>query len=95
MKEIDRLHYHVRAIENDCAIVPIGSHKLTTKHEVHRNEAFRGITVNKAFTLDSYCHFRNVQDPKKRELLESDDAVFQVEIFDSLKDDNPNGSWSI
>jgi len=39
-KEIDRLHYHICAIENDCHIVPQGSMKLTPAHEVARNEAF-------------------------------------------------------
>ena len=40
LKEVDRLHYHVRAIENDCHIIPQGAMKLTALHEVHRNEAF-------------------------------------------------------
>ena len=61
-KEIDRLHYHVRAVENDCHIVPHGSMKLTPKHEVHRNEAFGGLNDSECFKLEHYSHFRNVQD---------------------------------
>ena len=34
MKEIDRLHCHIRAIDNDCHIVPQGSMKMNQKHEV-------------------------------------------------------------
>ena len=34
LKEIDRLHYHVRAIETDCHIVPMGAMKLNASHEV-------------------------------------------------------------
>lgn len=45
LKEIDRLNYHVRAIENDCHIVPNGSVKLNIKHEVQRNEAFLGLSA--------------------------------------------------
>lgn len=45
LKEIDRIHYIVRAIENDCQVVPQGAFKLTTSHEVNRNEAFRGLTI--------------------------------------------------
>ena len=41
--ELDRLHYTVLAIENDCHIVPKGSLKLTSKHEVRRNHAFTGL----------------------------------------------------
>lgn len=61
LKEIDRVHYIVRAIENDCHVVPHGSFKLTTSHEVCRNEAFRGLGIEDAFQLQSYSHFRNVQ----------------------------------
>mmetsp|Transcript_6566 Transcript_6566/g.10556 ORF Transcript_6566/g.10556 Transcript_6566/m.10556 type:complete len:197 (+) Transcript_6566:104-694(+) len=59
-KEIDRLHYHVRAIENDCHIIPQGAMKLTPKHEVHRNEAFNGLPDGECFSLEFYSHFRNV-----------------------------------
>jgi hypothetical protein len=34
LKEIDRLHYHVRSIENDCHVIPMGAVKLNSKHEV-------------------------------------------------------------
>ena len=44
LKEIDRVHYIVRAIENDCQIVPSGAFKLTTSHEVARNESFKGLS---------------------------------------------------
>lgn len=60
LKEIDRVHYIVRAIENDCQVVPQGAFKLTTAHEVARNEAFKGLQLDEAFQLSSYSHFRNV-----------------------------------
>lgn len=60
LKEIDRLHYHVLAIENDCHIVPQGSMKLTPAHEVERNEAYQGLTTESAFDIANYSHFRNV-----------------------------------
>jgi len=44
LKEIDRVHYIFRAIENDCQIVPSGAFKLTTSHEVARNESFKGLS---------------------------------------------------
>lgn len=40
--ELDRLVYVVYAIENDCAIAPVGAYKMTPTHQVRRNEAFRG-----------------------------------------------------
>lgn len=38
--ELDRLAYIVRAIENDCQIVPIGAMKLTCDHEIRYNDSF-------------------------------------------------------
>lgn len=47
--EADRLLYTVRAIENDCSIVPHGSFRLTEKHEVVRSVAFRGLSIELTF----------------------------------------------
>ena len=93
--EADRLHYSVRAIENDCSIVPHGSVRLTEKHEVARNVAFRGLHGEAVFKLENYMHFRNVQDGKKQRLLLEDDAVFQPNFLDDVTSDLPKGQWSI
>lgn len=95
MKEIDRVHYIVRAIENDCHIVPQGAFKLTTAHEVHRNEAFRGLALEDAFRLNSYSHFRNVQQKDKKEGLEKDDAIFSKNFLDDITADKPVGQWCV
>ena len=50
--------------------------KMTALHEVHRNEAFKGLPDSEFGNLEYYSHFRNVQDNVKRENLEADDAVF-------------------
>lgn len=96
LKEIDRVNYIVRAIENDCHIVPQGAFKLTTAHEVARNEAFKGLALGDAFKLSSYSHFRNVQHKDKKEGLEKDDAIFQKNFLDDVSADKPpQGSWCI
>lgn len=95
LKEIDRLHYHVRAIENDCHIIPHGAMKLTLAHEVQRNEAFRGLNADECFKLAFYSHFRNVQDLIKKENLEADDAIFQRDFLDEVVTDKPAGCWSL
>jgi len=58
--ELDRLTYVVFAIENDCAIAPVGSFKMTPNHQVRRNESFKGLNKDEAGSLNSYMHFRNV-----------------------------------
>lgn len=89
------MHYLVRAIENDCHVVPQGSFKLTTSHEVARNEAFRGLSMNDAFSFSKYSHFRNVQNREKKEGLEKDDAIFQKNFLDDAVSDKPTGCWSV
>ena len=96
LKEIDRVHYIVRAIENDCNIIPQGAFKLTTAHEIARNEAFRGLQISDAFQLSSYSHFRNVQSKDKKEGLEKDDAIFHKNFLDDVSNDKPpQGSWCL
>ena len=69
--------------------------KLTALHEVHRNEAFNGLADGEYGSLEFYSHFRNCQDPVKRENLEADDAVFQRNFLDDIHADSPVGCWSI
>ena len=58
--ELDRVKYVVLAVENDCQIAPLGGFKMNSKHEVRRNEAFKGLNKDNCLNLDSYVHFRNV-----------------------------------
>ena len=94
-KEIDRLHFHVRAIENDCHIIPQGSMKLNEKHEVQRNEAFCGLNQEEFADLKFYSHFRNAQQDEKRKNMENDDAIFNRAFLDDVDCDEPKGCWSI
>ena len=59
--ELDRLVYVVFAIENDCAVCPVGAFKLTPQHQVRRNEAFKGLEGEEYLQASNYQHFRNVQ----------------------------------
>ena len=89
LKEIDRLHYHVRAIETECHIIPQGSMKLNHKHEVQRNEGFLGLNKQECFNLKYYSHFRNVLDQGKKGELEADDAIFNRAFLDDAEFDLP------
>lgn len=93
--ELHRLVFTVRAIENDCQILPQGSVKLTPHHEVRRNEAFKGLCCDNAYELKSYIHFRSAQSEEKRNLNEQDDAIFRTDFLESIDNDCINGSWSI
>ena len=95
LRELDRLGYIVRAIENDTHVVPEGAFRLTPSHEVRRGGAFSGLKGDELVDLGKYYHFRNVQTQEKKEKLEREDAVFMPDFLDSVVDDSPQGSWSL
>ena len=95
LTELDRLAFVVKAIENDCQVVPVGSIKLTPLHEVRKNEAFKGLTSETAFLEESYLHFRSAQTKEKKELNQKDDAIFRSDFLESIDQDEIKGSWSV
>lgn len=67
--ELDRLAYVVRAVDNDCSCVPIGSFKLTPTHEIRYNDSFGGLKLEEAMDLSKYQHFRQPSsDAKKNQI---------------------------
>ena len=62
--------------------MPKGSVKLTDRHEVRRNNAFRGLDINEAVNIDNYVYFRSVQDHLKAAALEKDECVFKNDFLD-------------
>lgn len=93
--ELDRLAYVVRAIEQDCSVVPEGAFRMTPGHEIARNRGFSGLTTSDLGKLDKYFHFRNVQLIEKREQLDRDDALFSYDFLDPIVKDQPRGCWCV
>ncbi len=59
--ELNRLSQVVHSIENNCAVVPKGSYKFTPLKETIKNEAFKGLSQDKAFSIENWQHFRVIQ----------------------------------
>ena len=93
--ELNRLSQVVNSIENNCAVVPKGSFKFTPLKETIANEAFRGLTPDRAFALDQYQHFRPVQNPEKVGLMQRDESVYNHKFLDDVSVDFPKHSWSL
>lgn len=95
LTELDRLTFVVYAIENDCQISPIGAFKMTSEHQVRRNEAFGGLNKDQLKNLDNYMHFRNVQSGEKKDALDSPAASFNARFLESAALDQPKGTWTL
>lgn len=93
--ELNRLSQVVYSIESNCACVPKGSFKFTPLKETIRNEAFRGLTPDRAFSLDQWQHFRPVQQAEKVGLMQRDESTFNHKFLDDISADFPRHCWSI
>lgn len=93
--ELDRLTYVVRAVENDCAAVPIGAFKLTPAHELRYDDNYTGLTPEEALSFTNWQHFRAPQADSKKEIIALDEAIFFKKFLDDIQSDKPKGCWSL
>ena len=94
-KEINRLSFVVKAIENDNHLVPEGAYKLNSIHEVRRNQNFNGLHMVDLINPKKYLHFRNAQLSDAKNVLKKVDAVYYSNFLDSIESDTPLGVWSM
>lgn len=78
--ELDRLSYVVRAIDFECAALPVGAVKLTSEHQLRYNDTFKGLSQTDAAKITSYQHFRAPITEEKQEFISS----FHFSIADLL-----------
>jgi len=45
--------------------------------------------------LNSYLHFRKVQNKEKQDLIERDEAITKFNFLDCIKDDQVKNSWAL
>lgn len=93
--EADRLAYVVRAIEIECAVVPLGSLKLTSNHTLEYNGLFRGLEMSQALSIHNWMHFRQPLYQQKKRDMEKAEAIFSKDLLDDIAHDLPKGCWTI
>ena len=93
--ELNRLSFVVHQIERSCAVVPKGSFKFTPLKQTIRNEAFKGLSKDQAFSLGNWQHFRQVEQPEKVGIMQRDEAVYNHGFLDEVAADLPRCSWSL
>lgn len=93
--ELSRLTFLVKNIDYDTNVVPQGAYRLLPIHELRKNESFKGLRPEELTDLNKFHHFRNISDPEKKNIIESDEAIFRYDFLDSISNDAVKGSWTI
>ena len=64
---------------------------MTPTHQVRRNEAFKGLSIEDASKIESYLHFRNVQSQQYKAQLDQPGTPFNPAFLEPVAEDLPRG----
>uniref|UniRef100_A0A8C5HUU7 Radial spoke head protein 9 homolog n=1 Tax=Gouania willdenowi TaxID=441366 RepID=A0A8C5HUU7_GOUWI len=90
-----RLAVTVHAIDKDVSVVPRGAFVKRHHGLVQLNRSFGGLSESEAKKLDSYLHFSEPKNLKKKSILELAELNPAIDFLDVVSDDVPKGSWSL
>jgi hypothetical protein len=76
----------VNSISFDCSIAPHKSIRLTTKKEFIKDVQFKGLSHEKARSLESYIHLRQ---PELQKIYDANTFTQTNEVLDKITDDLP------
>lgn len=93
--ELCKLSFIVKSIDYSTNIFPKGAFKLLPIHEMRKNETFKGLKPEELLNISNYHYFRPITTKKRKEIIESDDAIFRGDFLDCVDEDPVNGSWSL
>lgn len=94
-REIHRLYFTVKSIDNDCAIVPRGSYVIDASKKVIANSYYQGISYDTSLALRGYMHFRYPQSEQGKLLLRKPGLIKSGDFMDCIDKDAPVGIWTI
>lgn len=92
--ELDRLSYVENELQAIMAI-PKGFYKFTPTGVIQRNEAFSGLSKEKAMQIEYWQFARLPRDPEIQNLIARGEAIYNENCRDCVANDFPMNSWSI
>ncbi|XP_035000476.2 radial spoke head protein 9 homolog [Hippoglossus stenolepis] len=95
VNEESRLAVTVHHIEEEVSVVPRGAFVKSPHGLVQINRSFGGLSHSEAGKLDSFLHFSEPKNLKKKSILEMSQLNPAIDFLDVLSDDIPKGSWSL
>lgn len=95
-REEHRLAYHVRLIDHDTCVVPVGAFLVDATHRVVENQSYQGLSYEAAGQLKSYLHFRDPESNLARKALEKTTGIVRpADFLDNISNDTPDTVISI
>nr|XP_019947029.1 PREDICTED: radial spoke head protein 9 homolog isoform X1 [Paralichthys olivaceus] len=95
VNEESRLAVTVHHIDEEVSVVPRGAFIKSPHGLVQINRSFSGLSHSEAGKLDSFLHFSEPKNLKKKSILETSQLNPAIDFLDVLSDDIPKGSWSL
>lgn len=92
--ELSKLSFIIKSIDYSTNIFPKGAFKLIPLHEIRKNETFKGLKPEELINISNYHYFRPITNPKRKEIIESDEAIFRHDFLDCVDEDPIKGSWT-
>lgn len=93
--ELCKLGFLVKCIDYDTNIFPKGAFKLLPIHEIRKNDTFKGLKPEELLEISKFHYFRPITTKARKEIIESDEAIFRYDFLDCVDEDPVNGCWSM
>jgi len=94
-REMNRLAYTVKTIDNNCAVVPRGALVVDATKKAIPNLYFNGLSHQSSTELRSYMHLRRPETLQGQSLLNKAGIIKSGDFLDCIDRDAPNGIWTI
>ena len=95
VNEETRLAVTIHHIEEEVSVVPRGAFVKSPHGVIQVNRSFGGLSHSEAGKLDSFLHFSEPKNLKKKSILEMSQLNPAIDFLDVLTEDIPKGSWSL
>jgi radial spoke head protein 9 len=92
--EEKRLAALVAAVDESCAVAPIGALLLDARHRVVPSPSFKGLAPEQAMDLKCYVHWRMPTQADKKKAFDTKGLTQTSDFLDTIHADQPTGVWS-
>lgn len=94
-REMHRLHYIIKKIDDECSILPKGALIVDASKRVIQNAYYTGLSYESALKTSAYLHFRKPLSLQGQLNLVKPGIIKSADFLDCIDKDIPTTMWSI